>query len=140
MTESRMNTHHVEVQLAHLEEQIGSLKGSFEAEKISSKEAIAAAFKAAETATAAALQAQKESATKSETNAEKQLEMHNGLIRKMDALVASFPNKDYVNSQLSARDQRLGVLDRQVARAYGLTAGAIALAGVAAAVAAATSF
>jgi hypothetical protein len=121
-----------EVLLARLDEQVKSLSAAFNAERTASKEAIAAAFKAAETATAAALQAQKEAAGKSEENAQAQLEMHNGLIRKMDNLVGNFPTKDGLNTELSSRDHRITALEKAVARAQGMAAAA---AGVAIAVA-----
>ena len=91
-----------EVELARLgPNRFTHSKNTFADEKTASKEAITAAFKAAETATAAALQAQKESADKSEVNANKQLEMHNGLIRKMDSLVGNFPDKDSVTKDFT---------------------------------------
>jgi hypothetical protein len=108
-----------DVAIGVLEERMSGLGAAFEAEKTASKEAIAAAFKAAETATQAALLAQKESAEKSELNMKAQVEMHNGLIRKMDALVTGFPDKDSLGEQLATRDARLNALDRAVARAYG---------------------
>lgn len=123
-----------EVELARLGEQIGALREAFQSEKIAYKEANAAAFKAAETAVNAALQAQKEAASKAEANQAKQLELHNGLIKKMDALVQNFPTKESVGKDFSTRDVRLGQLERQVARAYGASAGAIGLAGIAVAV------
>ena len=129
-----VNETHIEIQLAHLEEQIKALSAAFVAEKVSSKEAIAAAFTAAETATETAFKAQKESAEKSEKNAQAQLEMHNGLIRKMDSLVGTYPDKESVKKDLESRDARISSLDRQVARAYGVAAGAVALAGTAMAV------
>jgi hypothetical protein len=129
MTELPAGT--VEVQLARLSEQVSAIKDSFQAERTASKEAITAAFEAAKDATAAALLAQKESAEKSEKNAQAQLEMHNGLIRKMDSLVTGFPTKDSVQKDLDTRDARLNALDRAMARAYGVAAGAVALAGVA---------
>jgi hypothetical protein len=124
----------LEVQLARVTEQLKALREAFAAERVSSKEAITAAFTAAETATAAALLAQKESAEKSEENAKDQLEMHNGLIRKMDALVGSFPNKESVQKDLETRDTRIVSLEKTVARAYGAAAGAVALAGIAVAI------
>jgi ribosomal protein L14E/L6E/L27E len=123
---SRLN----EVELARLDERISGLKNAFESERTSSKEGIATAFEAADKATTAALTAQKEAASKSEENAKAQLEMHNGLIRKMDSLVQGFPNKESVAKDLEARDQRLNLLDKQVARAYGVAAGAGGLAGI----------
>jgi hypothetical protein len=120
----------MKVELATLRERMGGLKDAFEAEKTASKEAIAAAFKAAETATQAALLAQKESAEKSEANMKAQVEMHNGLIRKMDNLVTGFPDKDSLQQQLESRDARLNGLDKAVARAYGVAAGASLFAGV----------
>lgn len=122
---------HIEVQLARVQEQLRALTGAFSAERVSSKEAIGAAFTAAETATAAALLAQKESADKSEENSKDQLSAHNGLIRKMDLLVASFPNKESVQKDLDTRDARISMLEKTVARAYGAAAGAVTLAGVA---------
>jgi hypothetical protein len=124
----------VEVHLAHLEEQIKSLADAFQAEKVSSKEAITAAFTAAQTATDAALLAQKEAAGKAEENATAQLEMHNGLIRKMDALVGGFPTKDSVDEKFEARDARLSLVEKQLARAYGAAAGGLALSGIALAI------
>jgi hypothetical protein len=120
----------LEVELARLAERMVGLTDAFEAEKTASKEAIAAAFKAAETATQAALLAQKESAEKSEANMKAQVEMHNGLIRKMDNLVTGFPDKDSLEQQLATRDARLNSLDKAVARAYGVAAGAGLFAGL----------
>jgi hypothetical protein len=123
---SRMSS----VELARLDERINGLKNAFESDKVERATQIDKAFDAADKATVAALTAQKEAAGKSEQNAQAQLEMHNGLIRKMDSLVQGFPNKESVAKDLEARDQRLNLLDKQVARAYGVAAGAGGLAGI----------
>jgi hypothetical protein len=131
----------VEVELARLGEQIHSLHAAFEAEKVASKEANQAAFKAAETAVQAALQAQKEAAGKAEESANKQLEMHNVLIRKMDGMVANVPTKEAVQKDVAATfravdavNDRVTMVDRGLARAQGAAAAGIALAGIALAV------
>jgi hypothetical protein len=145
------------VELARLDERINGLKNAFESDKIERATQIDKAFDAADKATAAALTAQKEAAGKSEQNAQAQLEMHNGLIRKMDTLVAGFPTKDAVQKDFDVRDQRIGVLEasisgtvsrdlydqrhgelskqveaveKQLSRAYGVATGATGITGL----------
>ena len=120
----------IEVELARVDQKLIDLKEAFASDKVERATQIDKAFDAADKATVAALTAQKEAAGKSEQNAQAQLEMHNGLIRKMDAMVMGFPTKESVQKDLDARDQRLNLLDRQVARAYGLGAGALGLAAI----------
>jgi hypothetical protein len=120
----------LEVELARVDQKLLDLKESFAGDKLERATQIDKAFDAADKATVAALTAQKEAAGKSEQNAQAQLEMHNGLIRKMDTLVAGFPTKESVQKDFDARDQRLNMIDRQVARAYGVAAGAIGIAAI----------
>lgn len=110
-------------QFARLDEKVDGLQDAFEAWQRSSDKAIDAAFLAADKATSAALTAQKEAADKSEKAAQAQLEMHNGLIRKMDNLVSGFPSKESVAKDFENRDQRLNALDRNMARIFGAVAG-----------------
>jgi hypothetical protein len=98
------------------------------------EKAIEAALSAQEKAVAAALEAADKAVTKAEINGEKWRENANEWRGAMSDRDRELPSRREVETATSAIVGRISVLEKQVARAYGVAAGAIALAGVAVAV------
>lgn len=95
------------------------------------EKAVEAALAAQEKAVTAALEASDKAISKAEANAEKWRENANEWRGAMSDRDRELPSRREVETALQGVSDRTSVLERQVARAYGVAAGAIALAGIA---------
>jgi hypothetical protein len=98
------------------------------------EKAVEAALAAQEKAVTAALESSDKAIDKAEANAEKWRASANEWRGAMSDRDRELPSRREVEAAFEAIRARTGVLERQVARAYGVAAGAIALAGVAVAI------
>jgi hypothetical protein len=98
------------------------------------EKAVEAALAAQEKAVTAALESSDKAIDKAEANAEKWRASANEWRGAMSDRDRELPSRREVDTALMGVSDRTRVLERQVARAYGVAAGAVALAGVAVAI------
>ena len=98
------------------------------------EKAVEAALAAQEKEVKAALAASDKAIDKAEANAEKWRENANEWRGAMSDRDRELPSRREVETAMKGIGDRTSVLERQVARAYGVAAGAIALAGISVAI------